>query len=48
LAAQLIRFHLRADLVLVPAKKANGLGDRPAVFDFALEVADIGLGPERA
>jgi len=38
-------FHLLADLGYVPTKKARGLCDRPAVVDFVLEVADIGLGP---
>jgi hypothetical protein len=29
----------------VPAKEARGLCNRPAVVEFVLEVADIGLGP---
>jgi len=37
--------HLLAHLVHVPAKEARRLGHRPAVVEFVLEVADIGLGP---
>ena len=37
--------HLRAHLVHVPAQEARGFCNRPAVGDFVLEVADIGLGP---
>jgi hypothetical protein len=38
-------FHLLADLIFVPAKKTCGLCHRPAVVEFVLEVANIGVGP---
>ena len=47
LLGQLKLLHLRAHLVHVPAKKARGLCNRPAVVKFVLEVAAIGLGPGR-
>ena len=48
LLAQATYQDARQHLVHVPAEEARRLRERPAVVEFVLEVADIGLGPRCA